>query len=75
MTSEENLVAIDLAIAELVAGSRVVSVTFRDKTVQYGQTNLQELRALRKKTAAEIAIAAETTAPPKYVLARFSKGL
>ena len=75
MSDATLLVAIDAAIAELVAGKRKVMLTFGDKSIQYGQTNLTDLRALRDETAADIAIAAETSTPSKYVLARFRKGL
>ena len=75
MSDATLLAAIDTAILQLVAGQRKVMLTFGDKSIQYGQPNLADLRALRDSTAADIAVAAETSTPPKYVLARFSKGL
>lgn len=67
------LAAIDAAIASLVAGTREVMITHNGKTVQYGQTNLDDLKSLRGIVSSEIAVAAATK--PSFVLTSTSKGL
>ena len=69
------LAAIDAAIASLVAGTRTVMLTMGDKTIQYGQTNLTELRALRDSVAEQIAQQDALTPKPRYVVTRTRKGL
>ena len=66
------LAAIDTAIAELVAGSRVVTIVKDGMSMQYGQTQLGELQALRAKVVDSIAGAVGSSS---YVLTRTKKGL
>jgi len=61
------------AIRDLVNGDRIVRVTTSSgRSVEYGQADLPQLRALLAEARAEVAAAAATT---RFVLTRTEKGL
>ena len=45
---------VEAAIAAIVAGERVVSVTIDGDTIQYQQTDENKLRSLRREVMAEL---------------------
>jgi hypothetical protein len=66
---QENVQA---AIMALATGSRVVSITMGDKTIQYGQADIDKLRALLSEIRVELNAAAGQR---RYLLTSTSKGL
>jgi hypothetical protein len=64
--------SVQAAIIALATGSRVVSVTTGDKTIQYGQADIDKLRALLSEIKAELSAAAGRQ---RFVLTATSKGL
>ena len=67
-----DLSAIDIAIAKLAAGERVVQFSKGDQMVEYGQAKLGELRALRSEMVAEIN---QTANQKRHFRIATSKGL
>jgi hypothetical protein len=66
---QENVQA---AIMALATGSRVVSITMGDKTIQYGQADTDKLRALLSEIKVELKAAAGRR---RYLLTSTSKAL
>jgi|WetSurSiteA1Bulk_404760.scaffolds.fasta_scaffold32912_3 hypothetical protein len=68
-TDQESVQA---AVIALATGSRVVSATMGDKTIQYGQADVDKLRALLSEIKTELSAAAGRR---RYLLTSSSKGL
>lgn len=54
MYTEKLLEAVEMAIADLQAGKRVVSVQYGDTRIQYESINLDDLLELRTKIKASL---------------------
>ncbi len=61
-----DLANIDIAIRAIIAGTRTVSLTMGDKTIQYTAVKLPELQALRTEISMEVGMAAGTYASRTY---------
>jgi hypothetical protein len=68
-----DLTNIETAIRALVAGTRKVSLTMGDKSIQYGVVDLPDLRALKAEIQAEIGVS--TGSRKRYFVIDASKGL
>lgn len=55
MATQQDLDAINAAIAKLIAGERVTEVQYSDRTVRYQRVSLAELKAERARIEAELA--------------------
>lgn len=71
--TETDLANVEAAIAAIVAGDRVVSVTIEGETIEYQPTDENKLRALRRDIMAEIAASATSQKNVFYTMTR--KGL
>lgn len=60
------------AIIALATGARVVRVSISDKIIEYGQAQLNQLRALRQEIMSEVN---SNAGRRRFVLTRTSKGL
>ena len=60
--SASDLSSIESAIIALATGTRTVRVTMGDKTIQYSESDISKLQALRAMIQAEIG----TTIPRAY---------
>ena len=69
-----DLANVEAAIVALAAGSRIVSVTVGDHTIQYSEARLDRLKALRDEIMAEIQSVA-VTPRRHFVLTSTSKGV
>ena len=65
-----NLASVETAIFSLSSGSRVVSVSLGDKTIEYGKSNLSDLEALRATIIVELG-----NSRTNCILTKTSKGL
>jgi hypothetical protein len=70
--TQSDLESVEAAIVALASGQRVVAVTIDGVTVQYGQADLDKLRALRLEIQRELRFSAGR---PSFYLTRTSKGL
>jgi len=61
-----DLANIDAAIRAIIAGTRTVSLTMGDKTIQYTAVKLPELQALRTEIATEVGMASGSYVPRTY---------
>ena len=66
-----DLANVQTALIALATGQRVVSLSIGDKTITYGQAQINELRALRDEIRSEV----ETVNQRRFVLAQTDKGL
>jgi hypothetical protein len=66
-----DLSNVQTALIALATGQRVVSLSLDDKTITYGQAQINELRALRDEIRSEV----ETVNQRRFVLAQTDKGL
>ena len=66
-----DLSNVQTALIALATGQRVVSLSIGDKTITYGQAQINELRALRDEIRSEF----ETANQRRFVLAQTNKGL
>ena len=66
-----DLSNVQTALIALATGQRVVSLSIGDKTITYGQAQINELRALRDEIRSEC----ETVNQRRFVLAQTDKGL
>jgi hypothetical protein len=66
-----DLSNVQTALIALATGQRVVSLSIGDKTITYGQAQINELRALRDEIRSEV----ETVNQRRFVLAQTDKGL
>jgi hypothetical protein len=73
--TEANLADIEAAILALATGTRKVRLTWGDKSLEYGQTDLKALRALKSEVEAALVAADSARALPNYILSTTSKGL
>ena len=71
--TQTDLVNVEAAIAAIVAGERVVSVTIDGETVQYQQTEITKLMAVRREIMAELQ--ANTTNQRNIYFTQTGKGL
>ncbi len=70
--SQTDLTNIESAVMDLATGKRAVRVTIDGKLIEYGQAQLNELKALRADVKSEIDAASGATG---FVLTTTSKGL
>ncbi len=70
--TDTDLTNIQTAIMALATGTRVVSLSIGGKTIQYGQAQLNELKALRDEIKSEVN---STAGRAQYVLTSTDKGL
>jgi hypothetical protein len=70
--TQSDLENVEAAIVALASGQRVVAVTIDGVTVQYGQADLDKLRALRVEIQRE---SRSSASRPSFYLTRTSKGL
>lgn len=70
--TQSDLDSVKTAILSLATGTRVVRVSVRNKTTEYSQAQLNDLRTLRAEIAREIQAAAGRR---RFVLTKTSKGL
>jgi len=61
-----DLTNVETAIQAIIAGTRTVSLTMGDKTIEYTAVKLPELQALRTEIAMEVGMAAGTYASRTY---------
>jgi hypothetical protein len=73
MYSEENLQAIEKAIADMQSGRRVVGVSYGDTRVQYANITLSELISLRNRIKSNLQDAEKLN--KRRVIFQTSKGL
>ncbi|MCK9362124.1 MAG: hypothetical protein M0P74_00755 [Syntrophales bacterium] len=64
-----NLTAVENALIALASGTRKVRLSMGDKSIEYSNTDIPVLTALRDK------IAAEVSTVPRCILFSTSKGL
>lgn len=67
-----NLTSIENAIIALATGTRAVRVTINNKTVEYGQADMEKLRSLRAEIQKDIVMTAGTGKRYRYL--QTSKG-
>ena len=67
-----DLANFEAALVALATGKAVVSVTIGDKSISYGQRQINDVRALRDEAKTDVDIAAGRA---KYVLTSTDKGL
>lgn len=72
--SSADLASVEAAVIALAAGRRTASVTVEGKRIDYAQTDLAALQALRDRIKAEVA-AAGTTPPVRRIRVYSTKGL
>jgi len=72
--SSDDQTAVEQAIRDLATGQRVVRMTVAGKSMEFGQSDLGQLRGLLQQVSEDVAAAAVTQAP-SYVLTRCGKGL
>ena len=67
-----HLTAVDAAISTFISGTRVGRVSIAGKSIDYAQTSLTELQAIRKEITSEINV---TAGAKRFFLTSTSKGL
>ncbi len=75
MSKQEELAKVDEAIGALIAGERVVTVAMGDISIQFAQSRLGELQAMRDRLAAEVAEEGLTRRPSRLLRIKTRKGL
>jgi len=70
--TQSDLTNIETALIDLARGNRVVKVVVEGKVCEYGQADIEQLRALRAEISAEIKAASGTTG---LIYTTTSKGL
>ncbi len=63
---------LEQAIVKLATGSMTVRLTMGDKTIEYGQADIESMKMLRNQMMAELST---TTTRPRFVLTQTDKGL
>ena len=66
-----DLTNVEQAIIALASGTKIVRMTIGDKSFEYGQADISDLKKLRAEIHAELA---ESTIRPKFVLTQTGKG-
>ncbi len=61
-----DLTNVETAIRAIISGTRTVSLSMGDKTIQYTAVDLPALRSLRDEIKAEIGATAGTCSPRTY---------
>jgi hypothetical protein len=61
-----DLTNIEAAIRAIIAGTRTVSLSMGDKTIQYTAVDLPALRALRNEIKAEVGVSTGSCSPRTY---------
>ena len=61
-----DLTNVETAIRAIIAGTRTVSLSMGDKTIEYSAVQLPQLQALRAEIAAEVGLAAGTFSHRTY---------
>ena len=64
--TQTDLDNIEAAIRAIIAGTRTVSLSMGDKSIQYTAIDLPTLRAMRDEIKAEVAAVAGTYSPRSY---------
>lgn len=67
-----DLTNLEQAIVKLATGSLTVRFTMGDKSIEYGQSDINDMRKLRNQMVAELSTSATR---PKFVLTQTDKGL
>ena len=67
-----DLTNLEQAIVKLATGSLTVRFTMGDKSIEYGQSDINDMRKLRNQMVAELSTSATR---PKFVLTKTDKGL
>ena len=65
--SSSDLTNVENAIIALATGTRAVRVTINNKTVEYGQTDIESLRTLRAEIQRDVANNAGTARGYRYI--------
>lgn len=69
--TSENLTAVENAIIALATGARVVKVTLNNKTIEYSEASLPQLKKLKAEITADLS----TSTRPRLTRISTSKGL
>jgi len=59
--TQSDLTSIEIALIDLARGNRVVKVVVEGKVCEYGQADIDQLRALRAEISAELKAASGKT--------------